>query len=164
MPHASRPKRSASSVPSWIAALCAVLAAGSAAGCKLIDQRTFDAHANTKPVPHVAPGPVVAAVLPTPPLASVRFGAPPDSWQPGVADIVRLALARKPDALFRVQTVVPARGTPQAQAAALADAGRTGGRLVAETIVSAGASSAQVEMTAMSDASVTQPEVRVYVK
>ena len=54
--------------------------------------------------------------------------------------------------------------TPQAQAAALAEAGRTGGRLVAETIVSAGASSAQVEMTAMSDASATQPEVRVYVK
>lgn len=131
-------------------------------GCKLVDQRTFDAAANRKPVPQVPPA--VPGAPPVPPLAAVRFGAPPESWQPGLIEIVRMALARKPEALFQVQTLVPARGTPQAQAAALAASGRTGGRLVAETIVSAGASSAQVEMTASSDASVTEPEVRVYVK
>lgn len=132
------------------------------AGCKLVDQRTFEADADRKPVPHappVRPGPPPAA-----PLAAVRFGAPPETWQPGLSEIVRLALARKPEALFQVRTVVPAQGTPQAQAAALADVGRGNGRLVAQTIVDAGASSSQVEMTAMSDASVTQPEVRVTVK
>ncbi len=143
-------------------ACCALMALAAVPGCKLVDQRTFDARAATRPVPHLPPA--APGALPEAPLAAVRFGTPPDSWQPGLADIVRMALARKPEALFRVQTVVPAQGTPQVQAGRLADAGHTGGRLVAETIVSAGASSSQVEMTAMSDASVTQPEVRVYVK
>ena len=159
VPIPPRPRPCASS---RAAACCALLALAAVPGCKLVDQRTFDARAATRPVPHLPPARPGAP--PEAPLAAVRFGAPPESWQPGLADIVRMALARKPEALFRVQTVVPAQGTPQAQVGRLADAGRTGGRLVAETIVSAGASSSQVEMTAMSDASVTQPEVRVYVK
>ncbi|MGI4746480.1 MAG: hypothetical protein ACRYGI_10990 [Janthinobacterium lividum] len=131
-------------------------------GCKLVDQRTFDSAAGRPPVPHVKParpGPAAA-----PPLALVRFQAAPETWQPGLTDIVRLALSRKPLALFRVQTLVPATGTPDAQARSLAEAGGTGGRQVAETIIAAGASSGQVEMSAMTDASVTTPEVRVYVK
>lgn len=140
-------------------ALLACLALG---GCKLIDQRTFDSAAGRAPVPAVQPtrpGPAAP-----PPLALVRFQAAPDTWQPGLTDIVRMALSRKPLALFRVQTLVPATGSPEAQTQSLADAGRTGGRQVAETIIAAGASSAQVEMSAMTDASVTAPEVRVYVK
>lgn len=132
------------------------------AGCKLVDQRTFDASVNHRPVAHAMPGP--PGPPPIPPLAAVRFAEPPETWQPALTDIVRQALAAKPEALFQVQTLVPATGTPQAQAAALAEAGRGNGRLVAETIVAAGASSGQVEMTAMSDGSVTQPEVRVTVK
>ena len=155
------PRRSAPLVTPRLLACCALLAT-TLAGCKLIDQRTFDANAARMPVPQLPPS--VPGAPPEAPLAAVRFGTPPESWQPGLADIVRLALARKPEALFRVQTVVPATGTPQAQAATLADAGHGGGRLVAETIVSAGASTAQVEMTALSDASVTQSEVRVYVQ
>lgn len=169
MQKATEPRPSLSStcvLVSWratrVLVSCSLLACLVLSGCKLVDQRTFDATANTKPVPKVpraAPGPLPAA-----PLAAVRFGTSPDAWQPGLTEIVRLALERKPLALFSVQTVVPAKGTPQEQAAALAEAGFTGGRLVAETIVAAGASSAQIEMTALSDASVTEPEVRVTVK
>lgn len=133
-------------------------------GCELIDQRTFDSAVGRPPVPHVEPvrqGPAVPA---SPPLALVRFQAAPETWQPGLTDIVRLALSRKPLALFRVQTLVPETGTPDAQTRLLADAGGSGGRQVAETIIAAGASSSQVEMSAMTDASVTTPEVRVYVK
>jgi hypothetical protein len=140
----------------------ALLATMVTGGCKLVDQRTFDPRADRKPVPHVLPAPPGRPEAP--PLASVRFAGSPDSWQPGLVDIVRQALARKPLALFRVETLVPAQGTPQAQAAALARVAGSGGRMVADTIISAGASSAQIEMTAMSDISVTQPEVRVYVK
>ncbi len=139
----------------------AVLAVASG-GCKLVDQRTFDARADRKPVPHVPPAP--PGRPPPPPLALVRFNTGPEDWQPGLSAIVRQALARKPLALFRVETVVPARGTPQAQAVVLADAARQRGRVVADTIVAAGASTAQVEMTASSDAAVTQPEVRVTVR
>ena len=143
-------------------ALLVLAVLGTLGGCKLVDQRSFDARADRKPVPHVPPPPPGRPLAP--PLALVRFGAGPGDWQPGLSAIVRQALARKPLALFRVETVVPAHGTPQAQAVRLADAAGQDGRMVADTIVAAGASSAQVEMTASSDAAVTQPEVRVTVR
>ncbi len=101
---------------------------------------------------------------PPPALATVRFGTPPERWRPGLEAIVRRALARKPEALFRIQTLVPAEGTPQAQAAALAAIGQAGGQQVADAVVEAGASSAQIELTAASDPAVRRPEIRVYVK
>lgn len=149
-------------VPALVGLARVMLACAILGGCKLIDQRTFDSAAGRPPVPHVEParpGPAAA-----PPLALVRFQAAPDTWQPGLTDIVRLALSRKPLALFRAQTLVPATGTPDAQIRSLSEAGGTGGRAVAETIIAAGASSSQVEMSAMTDASVTTPEVRVYVR
>ncbi len=148
-------------VPARALLVLAVLAVASG-GCKLVDQRTFDAHADRKPVPHVPPARPGRPA--PPPLALVRFNTGPEDWQPGLSAIVRQALARKPLALFRVETVVPATGTPQAQAVVLADAAERRGRLVADTIVAAGASTAQVEMTASSDAAVFQPEVRVTVR
>ena len=145
-----------------VAPVVAILACGVLSGCKLIDQKTFDSSAGRRPIAHVPPP--RPAPPPPLPLASVRYQADPASWQPGLADIVRMALARKPQALFQVETLVPATGTPQAQAAALAAAGRAGGESVAETIVSAGASSSQIEMSARTDPSVKQPEVQVFVK
>ncbi len=156
------PGRSGSgSVPARALLVLAALAVASG-GCKLVDQRTFDARADRKPVPHLPPA--RPGRPPPPPLALVRFNAGPEDWQPALSAIVRQALARKPLALFRVETVVPARGTPQAQAVLLADAARRRGRMVADTVVAAGASTAQVEMTASSDAAVSQPEVRVTVR
>ena len=154
---ARRPGWSSRVVPVVGLLVCSVLS-----GCKLIDQKTFDPSAGRRPIAHVPP----ASPAPPPPLplASVRYQADPATWQPGLADIVRMALARKPEALFQVETLVPATGTPQAQAAALSAAGHAGGEAVADTIVSAGASSGQVEMSARTDPSVKQPEVQVFVK
>lgn len=145
-------------------AVAATLLAGallSAAGCKLIDQRTFDPDVNRKPVPVVPPAP--PAPRPIPPLATVRFGAPPESWQPDLSAIVKQALARKPDALFTVQTVVPGTGTAEQQAKAIEKAVHDGGEPVAQTIHDAGAGTAQINMTATTDA-VSAPEVRVTVR
>lgn len=130
-------------------------------GCKLVDQRTFDAAANRKPVPTYPAAP--PAARPLPPLATVRFGAAPESWQPDLSAIVREALSRKPGALFTVQTVVPATGTPEQQAAAIRQAVQSGGQIVAQTIQDAGAATAQINMTATTDA-VPVPEVRVTVR
>ncbi len=130
------------------------------AGCKLIDQRTFDRRADRKPVPVVPPAVAVKAI---PPLATVRFNASPESWQPDLTAIVRKALARKPSALFTVQTVIPATGSPQDQAASIVAAVKAGGQPVAQTIIDAGATSAQIDMTATTD-SVGSPEVRVTVR
>jgi hypothetical protein len=139
----------------------APLAALSMAGCTLISQRTFDPSADRKPVPVAAPSP--PTVPDKPALAVVRFEGAPESWQPGLTEIVRQALSRKPDALFRVQTVVPQTGSPDEQATALAAGVRQGGQAVAQTIAAAGASSAQIDMVATTGA-VTMPEVRVTVR
>ncbi|MCQ8278364.1 hypothetical protein NFI95_07855 [Acetobacteraceae bacterium KSS8] len=147
-----------------VRAIAVTLLAGavmSAAGCKLIDQRTFDPDVNRKPVPVMPPAP--PAPKPVPPLARVQFAAPPESWKPGLTAIVREALARKPDALFTVQTVVPAVGTTEQQAAAMEKAVHDGGQAVAQTIQDAGATTAQINMAATTDA-VTAPEVRVTVR
>ena len=143
-----------------VLAAATLLALLAAAGCKLIDQRTFDRNADRKPVPVYPPS---VAVQPIPPLATVRFGAAPESWQPDLVAIVRQALARKPDVLFTVQTVVPATGSPQDQAGAIASAVKAGGQPVAQTIIGAGATSAQIDMTATTD-QVAAPEVRVTVR
>lgn len=175
-PHRSRPLRPGSTslrvaesasgrgvrLPVLAVPILAMLVCSVLAGCKLVDQRTFDASAGRRPIPHLPPaGPAPPPPLP---LASVHYQADPATWQPGLADIVRMALARKPEALFQVETLVPSTGTPEAQAASLAAAGRSGGQAVAETIVSAGASTGQVEMSARTDPSVQRPEVRVFVK
>ncbi len=151
-----RPRRLRPALVGCCLACCVAMA-----GCKLVDQRSFDAAAGRKPVPHLPPGPPPP---PPPVLATVRFGAPPESWRPELEAIVRQALARKPEALFRIETLVPAQGAPAAQAAAVAAAGQTGGETVADAVVEAGASSAQLELTAAADPSLRRPEVRVYVK
>lgn len=166
MPHPVRTVRSQPCplrVPRWARALSmgfVLLAVLPQAGCKLIDQRTFDRRADRKPLPVY---PKAVAVKAIPPLATVRFGASPESWQPDLSAIVRQALARKPGALFTVQTVIPATGSPQDQAASIVSAVKAGGQPVAQTIIDAGATSAQIDMTATTD-SISIPEVRVTVR
>ncbi len=118
------------------------------AGCGLIDQRTFDPQAGIKPVP---PKPVLAPLPPgAPPLVTIDFtrGAPP--YQEAVANALRMALARRSDAIFTVETLVPVTGSPEAQADE-ARAGAATARQVAEIIVGAGADPGQIELTVRAD-------------
>jgi hypothetical protein len=136
---------------------CAMLA-----GCKLVDQRTFDRMAGRAPVPH-APAAVARGPAAVPPLFVVHSGQSDQQWQPGLRGAVGEALARKPNALFTVESVVPPAPSPAAQAAALQAATTLRGRPVAEATTRDGAQPAQVEMAAMSDPAVKAPEIRVYV-
>ncbi len=132
------------------------------AGCNLIDQRSFDRNAGRAPVPR-APPPVVSTVRPIPPLFVVRSGRPEQDWQPDLRTAVAQALSRKPNVLFTVESVAPVASSPAAQAASLRAAVALQGRPVAGAIAADGATSAQVELTALSDPAVKAPEVRVYV-
>ena len=138
--------------------LCCVLLAG----CKLVDQRTFDRDAGRAPVPH-APPPPPAGPAPIPPLFVVHSGQMPEDWQPGLREAVREALARKPNVLFTVQSVAPASPSPDAQAAALQAAVLQAGRPVADAVGADGARPAQIEMSAAADPAVRAAEVRIYV-
>ncbi|WP_342629087.1 hypothetical protein AAC691_04510 [Nguyenibacter vanlangensis] len=144
--------------------LTAVSAAGilCLASCNLVDQRTFDPRASRPPVPHYPPS--RPPPPPVPPLVQIGLGTPAERWQPALKDAVARALARKPNVLFVVTIIVPAGPTPGAEGAALTRAMAADGRAVAAAIVADGARPAQVEMSAMSDSTVTAGAVRVYVR
>ena len=130
------------------------------AGCKLVDQRTFDHDAGRKPVPH-APAAVAAGPPPVPPLFVVR---PATEWQGPLRAAVREALARKPNVLFTVDSVVPTDDVPARQAAAMQDTVLQLGRPVADAIAADGARPDQIELAASSDPRVHQPQVRIDVR
>ncbi len=129
-------------------------------GCRLVDQRSFDAAAGRAPTPYAAP--VVAAPPPAPPLLSIRYDTPAPDYAAALRVVVREALARKPDVLFEVVTLVPATGTPAQQVGA-AQAANGSGREVAQAIVGDGADVGQIEMAARADPAITAREVRIYV-
>ncbi|ACI50311.1 conserved hypothetical protein [Gluconacetobacter diazotrophicus PA1 5] len=144
--------------------LLAVTMAGTLclASCNLVDQRTFDPRASRAPRPHYPPPP--PAPKPVPPLVEIRHGTPPDQWQPALKGAVTRAMARKPNVLFVVTVIVPAGPTPAQESAALGRATATDGQAVAAAIVADGAGPAQVEITAMSDSTMTSGVIRVYVR
>ncbi len=140
--------------------LLVLLASVPMAGCKLVDQRTFVAHADAPPVVHVPAGKPVAA---TPPLLAIRFPAASDQWAGPLKVAVALATSRKPDVLFTVESVVPARGAPSEQAARLSRA-TSDAEAVADAIVGYGVDPLQVQLTAATGAGVPDEEIRVYVR
>jgi hypothetical protein len=127
------------------------------AGCKLIDQRTFNPHAGE---PATGPAPVAAAV--TPPLMTIDFSTPNPIYDTQLRAAVQQALARKPDVVFDVTTVVPATGTPAQQVAA-AEAISADARQVARTISSDGVDDGNVHLSARSEPDVKVRQIRVYV-
>lgn len=110
------------------------------AGCHLVDQRDFNANAGRAPVPHVR----AVAHAAAPALVTIRYTTPDPDYQEAVAQAVHQALARKPDVLFTVTTLVPAAATADAQVSQ-AEAAAGSGRDVAQAIVKAGAAPGQVE-------------------
>lgn len=137
---------------------CALLS-----GCTLIDQRTFDRSADRAPVPRVH-APVAQGPAPVPPLFIVHAGLADADWQPDLRDAAREALARKPNALFTVQSVVPVAASPAAEAAALQGATAGIGRSVADALGVDGAPPAQIQMSAATDPAIKSPEVRIFVR
>ncbi|WP_428392472.1 hypothetical protein [Lichenicoccus sp.] len=130
------------------------------AGCKLVDQRTFDHDAGRKPVPH-APAAVASGPPPVPPLFVVR---PAADWRGPLREAVREALARKPNVLFTVDSVVPTDVSPARQTAAMQTTVMQLGRPVADAIAADGARPDQIELAASSDRTVHQPQVRIDVR
>lgn len=136
-----------------------LLAAPLLAGCKLIDQRTFNPQASKPPRPYIPPAP--PAPKPKPPFLQIEDGTPEAEYGPAVDRAVKAALARKENVLFIVQLLVPMQTDPTAQAKAMTEATQTDLEPVARRISMAGAQPIQIEMHAIADGSVKHPVVRV---
>ncbi len=139
--------------------LCLILALCLPA-CHLVDQRDFNASAGTKPVPPVVARPTVPAV---PALVTIRYTTPNPDYHDVLTAAVHKALARKPDVLFSVATLIPSTGGADATAEAQALAAASG-REVAQTIVAAGAQPGQVEQMVGTDPASAVREVVVRVQ
>lgn len=131
-----------------------------AAGCTLITQRNFARSPNGVFALRADNGPPVPAI---PALITIRYTVPDPDYEDALRVAVDAARQRKPDVLFRVQTVVPAHGSPddQVQAARVAS---TAGRQVAEAIAADGVDIGQIELAASADPSVRLQEVRIFVQ
>jgi len=144
-------------VMSRISSAAALLLLLLLAGCKLIDQRTFNPHAG-EPATAPAPAPA-AAVLP---LMTIDFSTPNPIYDTQLREVVQQALARKPDVVFDVTTVVPATGTPAQQVASAAGISADA-RQVARTISGEGVDDDNVHLSARSEPDVKGRQIRVYV-
>lgn len=131
-------------------------------GCDLLDQRTFNPRASRPPKVYIPPPP--PGPPPIPPLIDLVAGTPKQEWIGPVHDVVRKALARKPNILFLVQALAPPGADDAATRDKLSHLVGVEGQAIADEIVAAGAAPNQVEMSAMPDSTVTEPRIRVYVR
>ena len=128
------------------------------AGCKLVDQRTFNPGAGVPRTLPAPPGPAAPQALVT-----IDFSRPAPDYDQMLRQAVEQAVARKPDVNFDVVTVVPAAGTLQEQAAAAA-ALTADARTVARTINSEGVDDDRINLLARAEPGVTTRQVQVFVR
>jgi hypothetical protein len=135
-----------------------------AAGCALVDQRTFDPAAGTPPVvaKPAPPAPQPDRALDgSPPFVTIRPGQD-RGYDDALAQAVIAALARKRDAQFVVLTAVPP-GTDAAQDAAVAALVPEAARL-AGIVARRGVPAARVQLQARAEPNLAAPELRLYVR
>ena len=150
--------------PRRVAPRTIIAAALLLAGCKLVDQRTFDPQAG---LPPVVPKPAPPAPQPDralnglAPLVTIRLGQD-TNYDRAVLQATAAALARKPDAQFTLLTAVPP-GTPDAQANTVAQYAPEAAR-VAGLVERRGVPAGRVRLEARPEPNLGAPELRLYVR
>lgn len=136
-------------------ALCGLLAL---AGCKIIDQRTFEP-------PAKAPGAAALAqqALPKRPLLVISFRFPDADWKPAVRQAVLDAEARKPNVAFDVATPIPTSAPLDVQDQ-YSKAGLADGQAVARELQNDGVPPDRISVRFQGDPGAPDREVRVYVQ
>ena len=128
-------------------------------GCSLVDQTTFGA----KPRPPL-PDQLTQALQAGSgvPLVVIRFDAAADAYDQAMRNAVDLALQRKPEAVFDLVTVVPARNTPDQQIALAEQGARSAAQVLAE-MTDIGVPPDRIHLSVRSDPGPDQLELRIYV-
>lgn len=97
------------------------------------------------------------------PLVVIRFDRPDVEYQQALYTAVNRALERRPQAMFDLVAVAPARGSA-AQAAASTTAARRNAENVLRSLSNMGLPASRVSMSAMSSADAQTSEVHLYVR
>lgn len=149
--------------PGWVVAVAAALSA-LLAGCKLVDQRTFDPQAGRPPVvarpapPAPQPDRAMDGLVP---LVTIQLGQDA-GYDQAVEQATTAVLARKRDAQFTILTAVPP-AAPDAQASTVALYAPEAGR-VAGLIERRGVPAGRVHLEARPEPNLGMPELRLYVR
>jgi hypothetical protein len=126
------------------------------AGCRLVDQRTFE---RTPGTPSAAA--LARPDLPKAPIVTISFMDPNIDWRPLVREAVHAALDHQPDARFRIVTPVPLNGSQDVQEKYI-KAGQSDGPMVAQEVEAIGVSPDHIALGMRGDAGAPPREVRIY--
>jgi hypothetical protein len=126
------------------------------AGCKLVDQRTFE------PTPTA---PTAASLkrpdLPRLPLLTISFAIPDADWQPSVHEAVHTAEDHKPGVRFAVVTPVPTSASREVQDT-FTKQGRDDATMVAEEIEASGVPPERITIGLRGDSGSPARQVQIY--
>ena len=134
-----------------------------AAGCRLVDQRTFERPGRSPGTPQLARADYAQRAVPPPALVTIRFGRIDSDWQPAVVAASRDARARKADVIFDLVTPVPTNAPAAVQDSAQ-KAGAKDAAAVAAVLQGDGVSADQIRIGARGDPGQPPREVEVYVR
>lgn len=126
------------------------------AGCKMIDQRTFE---RAPEMPSQAA--LARPVLPAEPVARLQPADPGADWRATLAAAERQAIAANPDAAFDLLTPIPtdAKRTEQDR---FARNGTADSQVVAKALLADGVAPARITLGFIGDAGHPVREVRLY--
>ncbi len=128
-------------------------------GCRMIDQRTFEARGQApRPAQLAASGQDASAL----PLATIRFPAPDSDWAVRVLGAVHAAQARRADVAFDLVTPVPLSASLDSQQRAVTS-GAQDAQTVAAVLQGDGIDAAQIHLGSRGDPGRPAREVRIYV-
>jgi hypothetical protein len=144
--------------PALRSAIVAIGLAQLLAGCRLVDQRTFEATPS---------GPRAAQLnrpdLPPLPLVTIGLTVPDLDWRPAVQQAVIAAESRKPGVAFDVVTPIPTSATQSVQDLYLKN-GQQDGQMVARELQSDGIPPDRIGLRFQGDPGAPPREVRIYAR
>jgi len=128
------------------------------AGCRLVDQRTFE---RTPPTPDAAT--MARAGVPSLPVATIRLADPNAEWRSGLDAVVHAVLARKPDVRFQVMAPIPTSASWAIQQGFLS-VGQSDTQMVARALVADGVPPERITLGVVGDPGRPTREVRLYAR
>ncbi len=127
-------------------------------GCRMIDQRTFEAQGQApRPAQLAASGQDASAL----PLVTIRFPVLDPDWAARVLDAVHAAQARLPGVTFSLVTPVPLSASLDSQQRAVTS-GAQDAQSVAAVLQGDGIDAAQIHLGSRGDLGQPAREVRIY--
>jgi hypothetical protein len=128
-------------------------------GCKLVDQTTFGAKAQP-PAPDLLTEALAEGSRI--PLVVIRYDGTPAVFDDALNNAAEMALDRKPDVIFNLVTVVPAKGSADDQSKAI-EGGTSDLTDVMGQLANDGVNPERIHLSARADPAISAREIRVYV-